>query len=215
MTETAPQLFRRNIAFRPASPDADRRTLIAFGAGLYIASTGSTAAFYRDYGPYGVRFPVWIARCADRDPGFAAIMTHENQDIGFVVLGADAKNPAIGCVHHLYVREDRRGYGFGGVLDDYARDALRAAGYDEAMLNVTPINARAIRFYEAQGWRPVSSQDAWRRRSSPAAFDGQTLFSGNEAGFSGDDARFSGDSDRFSGDRAPRKGGLLYYSVTL
>ena len=50
-----------------------------------------------------------------------------------------------------------RGQGFGGLLDDYARATLRNAGCRRARLNVTPVNARAIRFYQAQGWEKAQS----------------------------------------------------------
>ncbi|MHA7871355.1 MAG: GNAT family N-acetyltransferase, partial [Hyphococcus sp.] len=62
-----------------------------------------------------------------------------------------------GHVHHFYVKPTHRGQGFGGLLDDYARETLRRAGSVRARLNVTARNARAIRFYLAQGWEDIGA----------------------------------------------------------
>ncbi len=151
----APYHYAKTIGFRPADPVADAETLIAFGRGLYAESLGDEAGFRRDFGQRGQRFPFWIAACAAADPSFAAFLTEDKKVIGMAVLGADRSNKSVGHVHHFYVRTSHRGRGFGGLLDDYARSTLRRAGFVRARLNVTVRNARAIRFYLAQGWVDV------------------------------------------------------------
>ena len=151
MPESAPYQYAKTLAFRAIDPQTDAATLIRFGRGLYVESLGDARGFIRDYGPRGARFPAWIASCAATDPAFAAFLTEDEAPIGLAVLGRghDAKT---GHVHHFYVRRAHRGQGFGGLLDDYARVTLARAGFKRARLNVTATNARAIRFYKAQGW---------------------------------------------------------------
>jgi GNAT superfamily N-acetyltransferase len=135
-----------------------------FGRDLYIESIGDDAAFRRDYGAKGELFPKWIASCAAADPAFASFLTENAVPIGLVVVGADPTDKAVGHVHHFYVRPSHRGRGFGGLLDDYARETLRRAGYKTARLNVTARNERALRFYVAQGWRELPGSPRARLR---------------------------------------------------
>ncbi len=144
--------YSKALAFRRIAAERDAALLIRFGRDLYRASLGREDAFYRDYGRYGVNFPTWIASCTAASPAFAQFLEEDGEAIGLVVLGCDERDPSIGRVHHFYIRPDHRGQGFGGVLDDYARDALKDAGASLARLNVTARNARAIRFYQGQGW---------------------------------------------------------------
>jgi GNAT superfamily N-acetyltransferase len=161
MPDSAPHKYANTLAFRPANPYTDARALIAFGRDLYIESLGNAAAFERDFGKGGERFPVWVASCAASSPDLAALLTEDGGAIGLVVLGRDRRDPRLGRVHHFYVIPSHRGRGFGGLLDDYARETLRRAGCARARLNVASGNARAIRFYAAQGWSEIA-----RRASS-------------------------------------------------
>lgn len=147
--------YSKKLGFRRARPAADADLLIAFARDLYRESLGHDGAFFRDFGPRGARFPVWIATCAAAHPDFAAFLAEEGEDIGLVVLGLDERDPRLGRAHHFYVAPDWRGQGFGGLLDDYARATLKAAGCARARVNVAAGNARAVRFYRAQGWRAI------------------------------------------------------------
>ncbi len=144
--------YSKALTFRRVSATRDAALLIRFGRDLYRASLGREDAFYRDYGRYGAGFPSWVASCGAANPAFAKLLEEDGEAIGLVALGCDDRDPLVGRVHHFYIRPDHRGQGFGGVLDDYARDALKDAGARVARLNVTARNARAIRFYEGQGW---------------------------------------------------------------
>lgn len=153
MSSGAYAKYAKTLGFRAIDPVADAPLLIRFGRDLYIESVGDDAAFRRDYGPKGERFPHWVASCAVTRPAFAAFLTENAVPIGLVVVGAD--HDGAGHVHHFYVKPSHRGRGFGGLLDDYARETLRNAGFRKARLNVTARNDRALRFYAAQGWREI------------------------------------------------------------
>lgn len=154
MSNSAPYKYAKALAFRAVMPAKDASLLIAFGRDLFIESVGNSHSFYQTYGAHGQRFPLWIAACAAPDLRYAAFLEEDQQPIGFVVMGANGET---GHVHHLYVAPGYRGQGFGGLLDDYARDTLKSAGCSRAGLNVTEQNDRAIRFYNAQGWHEIAS----------------------------------------------------------
>jgi GNAT superfamily N-acetyltransferase len=147
--------YGEKLSFRPVDPRTDARALISFGRDLYMESLGDTRVFERDFGPKGARFAQWISSCAADSRDFASFLAENGEPIGLVVLGRDPRERTLGRVHHFYVVPSHRGQGFGGLLDDYARDTLKSAGCLRARLNVAAGNARAIRFYAAQGWSEI------------------------------------------------------------
>lgn len=145
--------YSKSLSFRSIDPKRDAATLVRFGRDLYRESLGREDAFFRDYGRYGAGFVEWIAACSEKNDSSAKILDEDGADIGLVALGVDERASSVGRVHYFYVTPDHRGQGFGGVLDDYARDTLKAAGAATARLNVTARNKRALRFYKGQGWK--------------------------------------------------------------
>jgi ribosomal protein S18 acetylase RimI-like enzyme len=81
---------------------------------------------------------------------------HFERLLGFVTFGAsrDADAEGLGEVYALYVDPGRLRGGLGRLLMGEARAALRARGFDEAILWVLDGNERAGRFYEGEGWAP-------------------------------------------------------------
>jgi GNAT superfamily N-acetyltransferase len=73
---------------------------------------------------------------------------------GFVSIGParDADEPELGELYAIYVTPERWGSGAGRALMAAALDALRGAGFSEAVLWVLEDNPRARRFYERAGW---------------------------------------------------------------
>lgn len=59
-----------------------------------------------------------------------------------------------GELYAIYLDPGAIGTGIGRELLAAATDRLRAAGFTRARLDVLPGNERAIRVYEAAGWRP-------------------------------------------------------------
>jgi GNAT superfamily N-acetyltransferase len=56
-------------------------------------------------------------------------------------------------IHHLYVRQDSRGRGVGGLLMEFVRDRIPMPW----RLKCVRANARAIAFYLGRGWVEVGS----------------------------------------------------------
>lgn len=69
------------------------------------------------------------------------------------LLGFVAWHAATGEIDRLYVHPRGWGVGVATALLDAALDALRAAGRTRAWLNTEERNARAVAFYEREGWR--------------------------------------------------------------
>jgi GNAT superfamily N-acetyltransferase len=76
---------------------------------------------------------------------------------GYAVVGPD-DGSTDGLLFLMYVAPDRWGTGIGRALMQMSRAALVELGYRRAALWVLEANARARRFYEADGWRPDGQQ---------------------------------------------------------
>jgi GNAT superfamily N-acetyltransferase len=115
----------------------------------------------------------WRAVLEDRRPGEA---NHVAEAAGIVVAFSSvgpARDPDVsettGELYGLYADPDHWGTGAGRALIAAAREALRGSGCTDAVLWVLEGNERAVRFYEADGWRSDASRRPWER-GGPAAF---------------------------------------------
>lgn len=82
--------------------------------------------------------------------------------LGFATI-APARDPDAvdrGELCALYVEPDCWGRGIGKTLAVAAREALHELGFRQAVLWVIEGNARAMRFYRADGWVPDGSRRA-------------------------------------------------------
>jgi GNAT superfamily N-acetyltransferase len=103
-----------------------------------------------------------------------AVAVEGDEIRGFVTTG-----PARGCaqrvgeVYAINVDPGAWGQGVGRALMAHARSRLASLGFTEALLWVLVGNARAERFYRADGWRPDGQQrddDVWGVRVSAIAY---------------------------------------------
>ena len=88
--------------------------------------------------------------------GRFALVVEEGGDLAAVGTAGPAKEdmgPHTGMVRQLYVRQDRRGRGWGRRLLAEMAGRLRAAGHGGLYLNTPGPNAPARRFYERRGGR--------------------------------------------------------------
>jgi GNAT superfamily N-acetyltransferase len=81
--------------------------------------------------------------------------------VGQITLLPAARAPhpvedsSLGHVSNLFVRREHRGTGLAGALHGAALAEARERGFTELRLFVAEEQARARRFYEREGWRPV------------------------------------------------------------
>jgi ribosomal protein S18 acetylase RimI-like enzyme len=72
--------------------------------------------------------------------------------VAFVSVGPSRDDDAEGELYAIYALPEAWGTGAGAALMQAGLDAMRAAGYRDAVLYVLDDNPRARRFYEREGW---------------------------------------------------------------
>jgi GNAT superfamily N-acetyltransferase len=105
-------------------------------------------------------FRTWVAEIKSRVVGFSFTQPTEDDDL----------NPLeIAELVALYLAPQHFGAGIGKPLLDRAVAGMRSQGFLQATLWVLEENARAIRFYRREGWRPDGSRSAcFRVMGAPA-----------------------------------------------
>ncbi|WP_405427198.1 GNAT family N-acetyltransferase [Micromonospora sp. NBC_00617] len=79
--------------------------------------------------------------------------------VGFSYLGPDDEDdPATGLLNAIHLDPTEQGRGVGRALMVDALDAMRARGWQRAVLWVLRDNAHARTFYERGGWAPTGAQ---------------------------------------------------------
>jgi GNAT superfamily N-acetyltransferase len=101
----------------------------------------------------------WLNQIRQPQPRSSVrVAVHDAGDVvGFALTGpavgpAASEDESVGQLYAIYVLAACWGTGIGYDLHRAAIDDLRAEGFSEAILWVLPGNARAIAFYERQGW---------------------------------------------------------------
>ena len=82
----------------------------------------------------------------------AFVAEEDGRVVGWCTVGASRDDDADGELWGIYVLPEAWGTGAGPALMAAALEALRAAGFREAILWVLSDNPRARRFYEREGW---------------------------------------------------------------
>jgi ribosomal protein S18 acetylase RimI-like enzyme len=72
--------------------------------------------------------------------------------VGFAGVGPALEGSDDGELYTIYLHPSRWGTGIGRALMRRAEEALRASGFQSAILYVLEGNERAERFYRAAGW---------------------------------------------------------------
>lgn len=105
-------------------------------------------------------YRTWVAEIGSRVVGFSFTQPTEDDDL----------NPLeVAELVGLYLAPDHFGRGIGKPLLDRAVAGMRSQGFLQATLWVLEENARAIRFYRREGWRPDGTRSAcFRVMGAPA-----------------------------------------------
>jgi GNAT superfamily N-acetyltransferase len=94
------------------------------------------------------RWRQWLGEGQD-----VIVAVDEGRVIGFVWVGPSRDPYADAELYAIYVLPDSWGSGAGAALMGAGVEAMREAGYREAILWVLEDNPRARRFYEREGWQ--------------------------------------------------------------
>ena len=110
----------------------------------------------------------WVAQIeASHESGRGVIVAERGGSlVGFVAFGpaeGEAGDLKLGEVYSIYLDSAYWGRGYGRSLFQAATDALRRAGFNEAVLWVLETNERARRFYEKAGWKADGQTKAEER----------------------------------------------------
>ena len=93
----------------------------------------------------------WTARFSVSSGRFVA--TEHGEVVGFAFTGPSEGDDGVGELAYFYTHPRVWGRGVGRALLAAAVEALRADGYEEAVLWTEERNHRPRRVYEAAGWR--------------------------------------------------------------
>lgn len=94
----------------------------------------------------------WWERAVFEDLETVLVAEDDGTLVGFASVGASRDEDAEGELYAIYALPERWGTGVGTALMAAGVDALRTAGYRDAVLYVLEDNPRARRFYEREGW---------------------------------------------------------------
>lgn len=141
----------------------------------YAAALGAAWSLTRTEADYQTE---WCARMRAAEPGDHTLIAWLGADpVGFIHIeplsrryryfdqaAAAGLDPAqTGVVRHLHAHPDHLGMGIGGRLMGAGKAYMRAQGWSAAVLDTQALNARARRFYAADGWAlagPLTPPDA-------------------------------------------------------
>jgi GNAT superfamily N-acetyltransferase len=99
----------------------------------------------------GARTRRWETWLAEDETVFVA-EDDDGRVVAFSWVGASREDDAEGELFAIYALPEAWGSGAGPALMHAALDAMRDAGYRDAILWVVEDNPRARRFYEREGW---------------------------------------------------------------
>jgi ribosomal protein S18 acetylase RimI-like enzyme len=109
---------------------------------------------YLDTLDAGERITMWRERIARTDLAPMLVAEVDGQVVGFTNYGAEYPPSGSNCgqLYAINLDPDHWRRGIGRALVRRVTEALRALGYDEAVLWVVPENQRARALYESEGW---------------------------------------------------------------
>ncbi|TCP56038.1 acetyltransferase (GNAT) family protein [Tumebacillus sp. BK434] len=142
------------ITFRLVQPDADRATLVQFFTDISEAeqAEGDLQFNEEDYIQFAKQ------KAADLPEGFV-LMEDDGHTVGELVLRrAEYEGREVGYISFIYVVPEGRGQGYSQQLLRYAEDLFRKLQFPEYHLRVAQTNARAIRFYEKNGFEQLAQE---------------------------------------------------------
>lgn len=123
-------------------------------AGWHAAYRGLISDAMLDAMTVETREPLWASQFGEPEKHpRTTVFQRDRRVIGFGCFGPSRTSPALGEVWALYVAPHAWRTGAGRALMEEGLSYLEARGYSSTMVWVLDGNARAIRFYEACGFR--------------------------------------------------------------
>lgn len=141
-------------SIRPAGP-ADARAIAEVQvAGWHASYRGLMPDARLDAFTVEVRTPAWQGHLSEKKEGLVTmVLERDGEVVAFGSFGPSRDAPGQGEVWALYAHPDAWSTGAGRALMQEGLRFLEARGFTKSMLWVLEGNARAVRFYEAAGFR--------------------------------------------------------------
>lgn len=153
LTRPSGTKLKGEVSFETIELEKNRDLCVRFRKDSYICSFGSSENYIREGGD--TFYLGWLKNKISQNPGSAVHVKWNGKIIGQLELGELKAQPEVGYVNLYYLAPEFRGKGFAPLLDQYAIQYLRNAGYRSAQLSVSPKNTRAVRFYLKMGWKDL------------------------------------------------------------
>jgi len=141
-----------SLGFTPIDLGEHAELCVEFRLDSYVCSFGTTDKFYVDNTSEQGYLDWLCARMKDL-PGSCVYLWRGAEIIGQLELERSRASPEIGYVNLYYLVPKARGSGVSKRLDDYVCGFYANLGLNQARLNVSPSNDRAIRHYKKHGWQ--------------------------------------------------------------
>lgn len=148
------------LRFAPIDLAHHRELCLEFKIDTFVVSFGSAERFY---GPHREGVDLYLRQLESRLLDDRACCVHVwlgGEIIGQIeaVIRELSGGEVGGYVSLYYLVPAYRGKGFGKDLDAYVVTFFRRHGVRVAQLSVSPSNERAVRLYEACGWRDIGAR---------------------------------------------------------
>jgi len=151
------------LRFLPINFEQHSDLCINFRADSFKCSFNTDKHFWARYGEKGQKY----LEILQSDGWLISFHVWEdNQIIGQIELGIQDEESHRGHVNLFYLIPEKRGQGYGKLLNTKALEILKNKGAVKATLTVSPINYSAIKFYEKHGWKNLGQNAAEARNST-------------------------------------------------
>jgi ribosomal protein S18 acetylase RimI-like enzyme len=125
---------------------------ISFCEDSFVVSFGEAKRFHEEDGKGSDRYLEWLKAKIIKDPESVVHVWEDNKIVGQIEMGRMKEDPSFGYVSRYYLIPEKRGQGFGALLDQHAMGYFKKLGLSKVRLSVSPSNAVAISFYKKMGW---------------------------------------------------------------
>ncbi|WP_370645968.1 GNAT family N-acetyltransferase [Sporolactobacillus sp. STSJ-5] len=152
------------LRFETLDVEKYKKQLLAFRQDSFVISFGTD----RDFHPS--EYLAWLQKKVSHFPNGFVLAFDQDQPVGQLELSIRKyEGKRIGYVHLFYLIAEKRGYGLGHELQQYAMRFFKKNGVSEYHLRVSPTNSRAKAFYKKNGMKLLKNEcdgKVWRMRGT-------------------------------------------------
>jgi len=115
--------------------------------------------FDAEYGPNGRKYVHWLSERIQEFPQGCVHAWSDDRVVG--QIDSRPRNDGTGKVNLFYLSPEVRDQGLGRQLNDYVVGVFRDAGIAHLQLSSSTENARAMRLYQACGWKDLGPRPGY------------------------------------------------------